>query len=236
MDGDHETFAVISKGIGEELRDRRISKPVKLRHLPEYGSPPQLPRVHFEGFLGYAIDLIYFDEKMTQLRLKERLWYPILRETMVFNTSSNLLDYGRHNRRPYHAFSLDGHQRRGSVLEISGYRGGRSNSVLAFRALASGNLRDQLRQEMGELNRTIQKGEDDLHQQRALQQEILKQRSVVHQWETQLGASQRSPALFTPRSVTQDTFIPPSQAPPPPTSRVRRRHDMPSRPAKRGKR
>merc|ERR1719238_1252164 len=106
--------------VKEEMKQQQV-RGVKLHKLPREADvqsdladndDPQrlikLPPVSATGFIGYAVNLIYLDQKQLDLNLRVRQWYPSLRRTMVFETTANLSTYCTKARGPVHAFTLDG--------------------------------------------------------------------------------------------------------------------------------
>lgn len=105
----------------------------KLISFNEPQQPIKLPPVDAQGFLGYAVNLLYMSDKNIESKIRARLWYKILKLTMVFDTQVSLSKYCAERGAVVFAFTLDGFQRHGysTTIQSKAHVRARAN-ILAF--------------------------------------------------------------------------------------------------------
>jgi len=148
------------QSVKEEISHRRDIKHAELYQLlpignnyPNFDQNDQqhlsFPPISAPGFLGYAVNLIFLDTEQLKINLRARLWYRLLRKTLVFDNTEHLNMYCQQEGGDVYAFTLDGYHRRGPSISLVGvnYR----KRTQGFMGAPSKERRKQIREEIDQI-------------------------------------------------------------------------------------
>ena len=133
------------------------------------------------GFLGFAVNLIYLDANQLEKHIRSRLWHPILGSVMVFDTTDNLARYcsSARDRDSILAFTLDGYHRRGSSITLESNDFNQNNKICGFAPPPESSRRDNIKSELQNLNTYFVKRNETLNVISELENEVEKYQNLI---------------------------------------------------------
>ena len=149
---EEEIIYLVRKEIGSNIRLRMTklnTNPIRYKTLNNSQSHIDLGIIPASGFIGFAVNLLFLDKNQLELKLRERLWFDILKRAMVFDTAENLKNYCKQTRDVVFAFSLDGYHRRGNSIVLN--PAGGSKKEFAFSKPANSAQRQQIQDELQDI-------------------------------------------------------------------------------------
>ena len=91
----------------QRMSNYRLDRSVESNTDPQ--KTMKLPKIEFEGFLGYAINFIYLDDSQVQRDLRRRLWWNLVKDTVIMTAREQALRAQEKGLKKNKIVTLDGY-------------------------------------------------------------------------------------------------------------------------------